>query len=103
MKKRQEEEEIDYRDTLEYPYHLVKRENPDEFMYLNPDVPKPEGLPGILSKEIDRMIAHKKAGRYLHFEIEIEGLEGLTKNFHSVGEITDEQARQIFKMFGWPW
>lgn len=49
------------------------------------------------------MIAHKKAGRYLHFEIEIEGLEGLTKNFHSVGEITDEQARQIFKMFGWPW
>lgn len=42
MKKRQEEieEEINYRDTLEYPYHLVKRENPDEFMYINPDGPQ---------------------------------------------------------------
>lgn len=93
----------DDRDELDYPYDMIKYENPDSIMFVNQDITKPDNLPPLLTYEIDRLLDHKKNGKYLHFENEVIGLEGLVKNYHSVGEISDEQAETIFKMFGWIW
>lgn len=93
----------DDRDKFDYPYDLIKYDDPDSVMFIDPNVKKPDNLPLLLTHEIDRLLSHKKNGRYLHFENEVIGLEGLVKNYHSVGEISDYQAKTIFKMFGWEW
>lgn len=93
----------DDRDELDYPYDLIKYEDPDSVMFVDPNINKPDNLPSLLAHEIDRLLDHKENGRYLHFENEIVGLEGLVKNYHSVGEISDRQAETIFRMFGWVW
>lgn len=93
----------DDRDKLDYPYDLIKYDDPDSVMFVNPNIHKPENLPPLLAHDVDRLLEHKRHGRYLHFENEVVALEGLVKNYHSVGEISDCQAETLFKMFGWRW
>lgn len=95
----------DYEPSYSYDYSQDKGKdiNPYDFMYLDEKIKKPGGLPEILSNLIDDLIRYYHEGMYRHFEIEVENLEGLTKNYHSVDEISDEQAKTIFKMFGWHW
>lgn len=89
--------------TYSYDYSTDKDVDPYKYMYLNEKIAKPAGLPDILSDLIDNLVSWYHQGMYRHFEVEVENLEGLVKNYHAVNEISDSQAKAIFKMFGWKW
>lgn len=86
-----------------YDYDLIKYPDPYAIMNCDLSVPIPDGLPELLHSEIKQMRQWYRDRKYLHFEGEIGGLEGLVKNYHAGGEISDAQAKQIFRMFMWKW
>lgn len=91
--------------NIEYDYSRDKElgRNPYDYMYLNKKIVKPVGLPKILDELVDQLVEWYDKGMYVHFESEIQNLEGYTKNLHVMNMISDDQARGIFKMFGWGW
>lgn len=91
--------------NLSYDYSKDEERGIDPYqcMYLNKKVQKPAGLPKILDVAVDQLIDWYNRGMYFHFMIEILNIEGYVKNLHVMRIISDEQARTIFKMFGWRW
>ncbi len=102
MEDKEEEIFVDI-DEIEYPYDVIKYDDPYEVMHMNLSIPKPANLPGPLSELFDLLESYYREGKYLHFETEVESMEGLAKNYYMVGAISKNDLKTIFKIFGWPW